>query len=101
VPKFVEKYFMSFVIISADFPGVRTEEMSEIYKRLKSGSWEQRHDHDGAINTTWMTSFVPGILESEAIKIAQVSFMACCKPYCPPILVIQWENNEPIPLDAK
>jgi len=91
---------MSFILITADFPGVRAEEMGEIYKRLKNGSWEKRHDHSGALNTNWMISFGPGILEAEAIKIAQVSFMACCKPYCPPILVIQWGNSEPVHSDA-
>jgi len=87
---------MSFILITADFPGIRSDEMAEIYKRLENGSWQKRHNHNGSSNATWALSLTPGIPQADALRIAQASFMACCSPYCRPVMVMQWGDHQSV-----
>jgi hypothetical protein len=92
---------MSYVQITADFPGIRTDEMNEISNRLEKGQWKKLHDHHGTMNTAWLATFAEEVPNQEAIKNAQDTFMACCSPYCRPLMVLQCIHNEPKHADTK
>ena len=95
LPNLQKISLMSYVQITADFPGIHSDEMHEIYTRLEQGQWKKMHDHHGTMNTTWLAAYAPGVPEHDAIKNAQDTFMSCCSPYSRPLLVLKCIHDEP------
>ena len=85
---------MSYVLLSADFPGVTGQQRNEIYECLAKKNWHKIVEPGRDISTTWQGYF-KSVTESEAIEIAKNHFVTCASPYCKPKLVIHWGPNEP------
>lgn len=86
---------MSFVLATADFPGVTGDQRSKIYDCLAKKSWTKITEPGRDIDTVWKAPFRADIPEKEAIRIAIEEFVNCSKPYCKPKLVVHWGPSEP------
>jgi len=86
---------MPAIQITADFPGIRSEELHELYRRMENSEWKKMHDHHGHLDTTWHAYFPEHLTEKEAINHAHQSFMALCSPYQHPVLVLQCIHSHP------
>jgi hypothetical protein len=84
---------MSFVLVTADFPEILSEEISEIFNRLEEQNWIKLHDHQLPVNTIWFNTVMTGKVE-DAIKAARHNFTACCIPICIPKLALEWGTSD-------
>ena len=87
---------MSYVLITADFPGITSEQRRTIYELLKKEKYTKVHELGRDIDTVWYASFEDTITESRCIEITINEFNACSKPYCKPKLVLQFGINKPV-----
>ena len=85
---------MSYVLVTADFPRVTSDQRKIIYACLEKKNWKKIHEPGRDIDTVW-EGFFETQLESQAIDIAIENFDSCSKPYCRPKLVIHWGPNKP------
>jgi hypothetical protein len=81
--------------VSADFPGVSSDQREKIYECLKGESWKKVMELGRDISTTWYASFKNEVSEASAISITISDFEKCSKTYCKPKLVIHWGPNKP------
>jgi len=86
---------MSYVLVTADFPGVTTEQRDRIYKCLEEKMWHKVKEFGRDISTVWWASFKESVSEEGAIRTTISDFENCSKPYCKPKLVIHWGPNKP------
>jgi len=56
-------------MVSADFPGVNTQQRQLIYKCLQDKQWQKVTEPGRDIDTVWYASFKETVTESSAIKI--------------------------------
>ena len=82
-------------MVSADFPGVTTEQRNKIYACLKEKLWKKVTEPGRDIDTIWYASFGDGFNEESAKKSTKDEFEVCSKPYCTPKLAIHWGPNKP------
>lgn len=86
---------MAYVLVSADFPGVTTDQRDKIYKCLEEKHWKKVKELGRDISTVWYGFFEEGGSEVGATQTAINDFENCSKPYCKPKLVIHWGPNKP------
>ena len=86
---------MAYVLVTADFPGVKSDEREKIYRCLREKLWYKVTELGRDISTTWYASFQSDGTEAGAIFTAKSDFENCAKPYCKPKLVIHWGPNKP------
>lgn len=86
---------MSYVIVSADFPGVTTAQRNEIYTCLKEKEWHKVTEPGRDIDTVWYASFAINSKEVDCIRTAINHFKACSSKYCKVKLAIHWGPNRP------
>lgn len=86
---------MSYVMVSADFPGVNGEQRKKIYECLKEKKWVKVTEPGRDIDTVWYAKFQDTLSEQDCIRITIKDFDDCSKPYCKPKLVIHWGPNKP------
>lgn len=85
----------SYVLVSADFPGITSSQRDKIYACLEKEKWKKVTEPGRDISTTWYASFNNDVSESSAIKITKDDFDTCCNGYCEPKLVIHWGQSKP------
>jgi hypothetical protein len=85
---------MGYVMVSADFPGVTSEQRQKIYKCLEEKHWKKVTEFGRDISTVWYGYFRDA-LEDNAVKAAISNFNECSRPYCVPKLVLRFGPNEP------
>lgn len=85
----------SYVLVTADFPDVTSEQRTRIYKCLEEEKWKKVIEFGRDISTVWWASFEDTVAESSAIKITINDFEKCSKRFCKPKLVIHWGPNKP------
>ena len=86
---------ISYVMVSADFPGVTPVERTKIYECLKEKKWKKVTEPGRDIDTVWYASFKDGVSEKSAKRISKDDFESCSKGYCTPKLTIHWGPNTP------
>ena len=86
---------MSYVLVTADFPGVTGDQRSKIYKCLVEKSWKKIQEPGRDIDTVWQASFKADVSEKDAIRVTINEFVECSKPYCNPKLAVHWGPTEP------
>jgi hypothetical protein len=86
---------MSYVLVTADFPGVSSTDRDKIYKCLEEKYWKKVTELGRDITTAWYDSFKDDVSEKGAINTTISDFENCSKPYCKPKLVIHWGPNKP------
>lgn len=86
---------MSFVLVTADFPGVSSDQREKIYECLVKEKWQKVKEFGRDISTVWYASFNPDVSEKTAIEISIKDFVNCSKPYCRCKLVLHWGPNKP------
>jgi hypothetical protein len=84
---------MPYLIVTADFPSIKPNELEDIYACLEKARWHQIHEHDGYEGTTWFTSINYYLPLQETINEATEQFNRCCTPYCKPRLVVETSAN--------
>jgi hypothetical protein len=84
---------MAFVLVTADFPEILSEEILEIFTRLEEQHWVKLHDHELPVNTIWFNTVIAEKAE-DAIKAARHNFTSCCIPICIPKLALEWGTSE-------
>ena len=85
----------SYVLVTADFPGVNSEQRNKIYECLSTEKWKKINEFGRDISTVWYASFEDKATQEGAIETAIDDFDNCAKPYCKPKLVIHWGPNKP------
>lgn len=86
---------MSYVLVSADFPGISSEQRTKIYECLKKNNWIKVQEPGRDISTAWYASYGDSIIEKMAIQASIDYFVNCSKPFCTPKLVLHWGPNRP------
>ena len=87
---------MSYILLTADFPGVNSAQRTKIYECLEKELWNKVAEPGRDISTVWFAAFKEDVTEKSAIQIAINDFEGCAKPYgCKPKLVIHWGPNRP------
>ncbi len=86
---------MSYILVSADFPKITSEERQKIYQCLEKEKWRKITDPGRDISTVWEASFVDTASEDACIKTAVNDFTNCSKPYTTPKLVLQFGPSKP------
>lgn len=86
---------MSYILVTADFPGIDTEQRNAIYECLEKKHWKKVKEYGRDISTVWHGTFAAGTTEAVAITTTKTDFDNCSKPYCKPKLVIHWGPNKP------
>jgi hypothetical protein len=84
---------MPFLLITADFPEIKPDELQEIYVRLESNNWLKLHDHSDHKGTTWFTSINYYRPLQEVVSEAKEKFTSLCAPYCQPKLAATLNAN--------
>ncbi|MEI9911356.1 MAG: hypothetical protein WDO71_17860 [Bacteroidota bacterium] len=85
----------SYVMVTADFPGVNADNRAKIYECLKAEKWKKITEPGRDIDTVWYASFEADVKEEDAIKISINDFVKCSKTYCQVKLVIHWGPHKP------
>ena len=85
----------SYIMVSADFPGVSPVERNKIYECLKEKKWKKVTEPSRDIDTVWYASFTDNATEAGAKLTARNDFESCSKPYCTPKLAVHWGPNLP------
>ena len=85
----------SYVLVTADFPGVNSDQRKKIYECLDKEKWKKVTEPGRDIDTVWYASFAETVSEKDAIDLAISDFVSCCKPHCKPKLVVHWGPNKP------
>jgi hypothetical protein len=83
---------MSYVLVTADFPGVNAGQKAKIYSSLKK-KWQQVNEPASGA-TFWLTSFQNALSETDFIKVV-TDFVSCAQPYCNPRLTLQLSPTKP------
>ena len=86
---------MSYVLVSADFPGVSSDQRGKIYECLEKEKWIKVKEFGRDVSTVWYASFKDNVTEENSIHVTIKDFENCSKPYCKPKLVIHWGPNKP------
>ena len=86
---------MSYVLITADFPGVTSEQRKEIYECLELKNVTKVHEAHRDIDTVWTAYFPDDVAEIDSINSIIMIFEDCSKSYCKPKLVMQWGPHRP------
>jgi len=86
---------MSYVLVSADFPGITSEQRTKIYECLKVNHWIKVQESGRDISTVWYASYTDSVSEKDAIQASINYFVNCSKLYCRPKLVLHWGPNKP------
>jgi len=86
---------MAYVMVTADFPNVTSQQREKIYECLKNEKWTKVTEPGRDIDTVWYASFVEAVSEEEAIRISINDFVKCSKPYCSPKLALHWGPHKP------
>ena len=61
---------MPYVLVTADFPNITTEERRKIYSCLTGKSWVKIHELERDIDTVWQGFFSDTVSEASAIRTA-------------------------------
>lgn len=85
----------SYVMVSADFPGVTSDQRTKIYENLKSEKWVKVTEVGRDISTVWYASFEDTVSLESAINISKNDFINSSKLYTIPKLVIHAGPNKP------
>jgi hypothetical protein len=85
----------SYVMVTADFPGVSSTDRNKIYECLKKNSWTKVTEPGRDIDTVWYAPFNDDVSEADAKKVSRTEFEECSKPYCKPKLAVHWGPNQP------
>lgn len=85
----------AYILVTADFPGITTEEREKIYQLLAIKKWNKIRELGRDISTSWYASFAEGIPEKRAIEVTIEEFNESSRSYCIPKLVIQWGPHKP------
>lgn len=86
---------MSYVIVTADFPGVTSEQRDKIYKNLEQEKWIKVKEFGRDISTVWYARFQDNVAEESAIRISINDFVNCSKSSCNPKMVLHWGPSKP------
>ena len=86
---------MSYVLITADFPGITSEQRKKIYENLEKEKYVKVHEVGRDIDTVWYAKFDEVVSEKRCLEIAIGEFNECSKPFCKPKLVLLWGPNRP------
>ena len=82
-------------MVSADFPGINSQQRQKIYDCLREKNWIKVIEHGRDIDTVWYASFQADVSEESAIKITIREFVSCSQPFCSVKLSIQWGPHKP------
>lgn len=83
---------MAYVMVTADFPRVNTEQRNKIYDCLKKEKWIKVTEPGRDIDTVWYASFQPDVSEKRAIQIGIDDFVTSSKLYSHPKLALHWDR---------
>ena len=86
---------MSYILITADFPGVASDNHVYISSNLEQKYWRKVSEQDTCINTTWYRFFPNDISEETAKNTAIRNFIDSSNLYCAPKLVLHFGINRP------
>ena len=86
---------MSYILITADFPGVKPDQCNKITSDLEQKYWKKVNEEDANINTAWYRFFPNDITEETAKNTAIRNFRESSNLYCEPRLVIHFGANKP------
>lgn len=86
---------MSYILITADFPGLSTEHYVHISSSLEQKYWRRVSESETGINTAWYRFFPNDISEETAKNTAIRNFADSCNLYCQPRLVVHFGENRP------
>lgn len=85
---------MSVVLVTADFPGVQTQEREDIYNRLAKMNWTKVTEFGRDISTVWVGNR-PGYSKEAAVNDSIKEFVQCSAGYTKPKLVLHWGPESP------
>lgn len=85
---------MAYVLITADFPEVTSDQLNKIYECLNRNNIIKITEFGRDISTSWIAYFTYAS-EQDAIKVTIEHFINCSNPHCKPKLVLQWGPNKP------
>lgn len=59
---------MSYILLTADFPGVTSDQRTKIYESLKKESWQKVTEAGRDVSTAWFAQFDDSFTEKSAIR---------------------------------
>jgi hypothetical protein len=86
---------MSYILISADFPGITPERAAQVASGLEQKYWRKSNEQESSINTAWYRFFPNDISEETAKNTAVHNFIEASNLYCEPRLIIHFGPNKP------
>ena len=84
-----------YVMTSADFPGVTSDQRAKIYEYLKNEKWVKVTEAGRDVSTVWYALFLDSVSLESAISISKNDFINSSKLYTTPKLVIHAGPNQP------
>lgn len=86
---------MSWVMVTADFPNVSSDQRQRIYDCLERAKWKKVENIGRDISTVWYARFEENVSDEVAIQISDADFIGCSKPYTIPKLAIHVGSHKP------
>lgn len=84
-----------YVMVTADFPNVDSNERTKIYECLKNKQWIKISDVGRDISTVWYASYKDDVSYEKAISATKDEFVECSKLYTTPKLAIHAGPSKP------
>ncbi len=84
-----------YVMVTADFPDVTSDERAKIYECLEKKNWTKIHNTGRDIDTVWYAQFKDGATYEGVIRTSKNDFCDCSKEYTKAKLAIMVGENKP------
>lgn len=84
-----------FIGVNAEFPRIESEQMEQIFNRLREKKWVKIKNIGRGFSTLWFARFKDDVDFDTALLLAEKEFTQCSEPYAKPKLVIHAGYNKP------
>jgi hypothetical protein len=84
-----------FIGVNAEFPRMDSEQMEEIFNRLREKKWVKIKNIGRGFSTLWFARFKDEVNLEAALLLAEKEFNQCSEPHAKPRLVIHAGHNKP------
>lgn len=85
-----------YVMVTADFPDIKSEDRTQIYGCLRKERWNKIENVERDVSTVWYKPFEDSLSYGVAVEISKSEFIKCSQPFTIPRLVIHVGPKEPL-----
>lgn len=88
-----------FIGVNAEFPRMNSEQMEEVFNRLKEKKWVKIKNTGRGFSSLWFARFKDDVDLEAALLLAEKEFNLCTEPFAKPRMVIHAGYSKPKIID--